>query len=260
MRLKGKKAIVTGGSRGIGRAICIELAKQGASVVVNYAKEADQDYDGSAVDVVGLIRSNGGTAMAFEADVADRNDVISMVSACFEKFGGLDIMVANAGICPFEQFLEIDEKLLNRVIDVNMKGAFFCAQSAVEKMIETQTKGRIVFISSVSSIFGGELQTHYCATKGGVNQLMKSIAIAAGKNGITANAVLPGTVITDINRKQLEDDDPDLKQYFIDRTPVGRLPSPEDIAKATLFFASDDAACISGATLIVDGGMSINLQ
>lgn len=260
MRLKGKTAIVTGGSRGIGRAICTEFAGQGAKVVVNYAQEADQDYADSADALVDFIRSTGGEAMAFEADVADKKAVASMVSACVETFGCIDIMVANAGICPFEQFLKIDEKLLDRVLGVNLKGAFFCAQLAIEKMIETQTSGRIIFTSSVSSIFGGELQAHYCATKGAVNQLMKSIAIAAGKNGITANAVLPGTVITDINRKQLEEENPELKQYFIQRTPVGKLPTPEDIAKAVLFFASDDASCVSGATLIVDGGMSINLQ
>ena len=129
----------------------------------------------------------------------------------------------------------------------------------MKKMIETSIKGRIIFTSSISSLFGGELQAHYCSTKGAINQLMKSIAIAAGKYGITANAVLPGTVITDINRNELETD-PELKHYFKKRTPLGQLAIPEDVANATLFFASDEASCISGETLIVDGGMSINLQ
>jgi L-rhamnose 1-dehydrogenase len=155
--------------------------------------------------------------------------------------------------------LKIDEKLLDRVLGVNLKGAFFAAQAAMQKMIKLKTRGKIIFTSSVSSIFGGELQAHYCPTKGGVNQLMKSIAIAAGKYGITANAVLPGTVITDINRKELEAE-PELTKYFIKRTPLGRLATPEDIAAALLFFASDDAACVSGATLVVDGGMAVNLQ
>ncbi len=260
MRLDGKTAIVTGGSRGIGRAICIELAKEGAAVLVNYYANADKGYEHGASEVVDQIRSSGGDAMAFDADVADKEVVLSMVSSCMDNFGSLDILVANAGICPFKPFLDIDEQLLDLVIGVNFKGAFFAAQAAVDKMVELGTSGRIIFTSSVSSIFGGELQAHYCATKGAVNQMMKSIAIAAGKNGITANAVLPGTVVTDINRKQLEEENPELKQYFIDRTPIGRLPSPKDIAKAVVFFASEDARCISGATLVVDGGMSVNLQ
>ena len=260
MRLKGKTAIVTGGSRGIGKAISMEFASQGANVIVNYATQADDAYPGSGQKVVDAILSKGGEADLFEANVSDKSAVDKMVSYCFEKYGRLDIMVANAGICPFKEFINIDEKLLDRVLGVNLKGAFFCAQAAVEKMIKNKIPGRVIFISSVSAIFGGELQAHYCASKGGVNQLMKSVAIACGKDGITSNAVLPGTVITDINRRQLEQENPGLKKYFIERTPLKRLAEAGDIAKAALFFASDDAACVSGTALIVDGGMSINLQ
>lgn len=260
MRLKNKVAIVTGGSRGIGRAAALRFAKEGAKVVVNYTEKADKgEFQGAAEKVVKEIVKAGGEAVGFEADVADRKKVYDMVDFTVKKFGKIDIMVANAGICPFEEFLKIDEELLDRVLSVNLKGAFFCAQAAMKKMVEQKKGGRIVFTSSISSIFGGELQAHYCPTKGGVNQLMKSVAIAAGKYGITANAVLPGTVVTDINRKEL-DADPALKKYFIKRTPLGRLATPDDIAAAMLFFASDDAACVSGASLIVDGGMSWNLQ
>ena len=260
MRLKDKVAIVTGGSRGIGRAICVKLASEGAKIVVNYSDKADcGEFIGSADKVVDEIVTASGNAVAFEADVANRESVYEMIDSTVKRYGRLDIMVANAGICPFSEFMEIDEELLNRVINVNLKGSFFCAQASMKKMIKGNTQGRIIFTSSVSSVFGGELQAHYCSTKGAVNQLMKSIAIAAGKYGITANAVLPGTVITDINRNEL-DTNPELKHYFEKRTPLGNLVTPEDIANATLFFASDEASCISGATLIVDGGMSINLQ
>ena len=260
MRLRNKVAIITGGSRGIGSAACIRFAQEGANVVVNYSKNADKgEFADSAHRVVKKIRSLGGKAAAFEADVSDRSKVYEMVDFAVKTFGRLDICVANAGICPFEEFLKIEEDLLDMVIGVNLKGAFFCAQASVHQMVKQKIAGRIIFTSSVSSIFGGELQSHYCPTKGGVNQLMKSIAIAAGKYGITSNCVLPGTVITDINRKELEAN-PQLKEYFIKRTPLGRLATPEDIAAAMLFFASDDAACVSGATLIVDGGMSWNLQ
>ena len=260
MRLKDKVAIVTGGSRGIGRAICVKLASEGAKVVVNYSDKADcGEFIGSADKVVDEIVTASGNAVAFEADVANRESVYEMIDSTVKRYGRLDIMVANAGICPFSEFMEIDEELLNRVINVNLKGSFFCAQASMKKMIKGNTQGRIIFTSSVSSVFGGELQAHYCSTKGAINQLMKSIAIAAGKYGITANAVLPGTVITDINRNELEID-PELKHYFKKRTPLGQLAIPEDVANATLFFASDEASCISGETLIVDGGMSINLQ
>ncbi|MBU0672230.1 MAG: glucose 1-dehydrogenase [Candidatus Margulisbacteria bacterium] len=261
MRLKDKVAIVTGGSRGIGKATCIRFAKEGAKVVVNYASAADKgDIASTAEQVVKEIKAVGGEAIAFDADVSNKAKVEEMVNEVVRKFGRLDIMVSNAGICPFEEFLDIDEELLDLVIGVNQKGAFFCAQAAMKKMIELKITGRIIFTSSVSSIFGGELQAHYCPTKGAINQLMKSIAIAAGKHGITSNAVLPGTVITDINRQQLEKDNPELQEYFIKRTPIGRLATPEDVAAAMLFFASDDATAVSGATLVVDGGMSINLQ
>jgi len=260
LRLKNKVAVVSGGSRGIGRAICKLFAFQGAKVVVNYSEEADRDYPNAVKGVVETIISGGGDAAAFEADMSDKKAIDAMVEDVIARWGRIDIMVANAGICPFKKFLEIDEDLMDKVISVNQSGSFFLSQACARTMIENGISGRLVFISSVSSIFGGELQTHYTATKGAMNQMMKSIAIAVGKYGITANAVLPGTVVTDINRFQLEEDNPDLKEYFIKRTPIGRLAEPKDIANAVLFFASDEAEAVSGATLLVDGGMSVNLQ
>jgi NAD(P)-dependent dehydrogenase (short-subunit alcohol dehydrogenase family) len=259
MKLKGKVALVTGGSRGIGRAVCLRLAKEGATVVVNYSQEADKGFVGSAEKVVKEIQKNGGTAMAFPADVSKKEEVKRMIKEVIKKHKHVDILVANAGICPFEEFLKIDEALLDKVLGVNLKGPFFCAQEVARAMIKQKREGRIIFVSSVSSIFGGELQTHYCATKGGINQLMKSIAITLGKHQITSNAVLPGTVITDINRRELTKNKK-LKNYFIKRTPIGRLATPNDIAEAVLYFSLPESSGVSGTTLIVDGGMSINLQ
>jgi len=260
LRLKNKVAIISGGSRGIGRAICELFASHGARVAVNYSLEADHDYPDAVKGVVDTITANGGGAAAFEADMGDKKAIDIMVQDVIAKWGRIDIMVANAGICPFMEFLEIDEDLMEKVVSVNQTGAFFLAQACARSMIKNSISGRLVFMSSVSSIFGGELQTHYTATKGALNQMMRSIAIAVGKYGITANAVLPGTVVTDINRFQLEDENPELKEYFIKRTPIGRLAEPKDIANAALFFASDEAEAVSGATLTIDGGMSINLQ
>lgn len=257
MRLKNKVAVITGGSRGIGREICVRFAKEQALVVVNGYQ--DSNFSSNSKLVVNEIRSFGGKACFFDCDISDKKDVISLFDFAEEKFGKIDVLVSNAGICPFEEFLNIDEDLLDRVIDVNQKGAFLCAQEATKRMISKNILGRIIFTSSVSSIFGGKLQSHYCSTKGAVNQLMKSIAISVGEHGITSNAILPGTVVTDINRKELSED-PDLLQYFIDRTPIGRLITPADLAAAMVFFASDESSGISGSTLIVDGGMSVNLQ
>ena len=260
MRLKNKVAVVSGGSRGIGRAICKLFSIHGARVAVNYSEEADRDYPDAVKEVVETITAGGGDAAAFEADMSDKKAIDAMIEDVIARWGRIDIVVANAGICPFREFLEIDEDLMDKVVSVNQTGAFFLSQACARVMIENGIRGRLIFISSVSSFFGGELQTHYTATKGAMNQMMKSIAIAVGKHGITANAILPGTVVTDINRFQLEEDNPELKEYFIKRTPIGRLAEPKDIANAALFFASDDAEAVSGATLIIDGGMSINLQ
>lgn len=257
MRLKNKVVLITGGSRGIGKAAALLFAKEGATVVVNGFDRGE--YINSSQLVVEEIIKNEGKAFFYDCDISKKDNVINMFDEIEKRYNKIDILVANAGICPFKEFLDIDESLLDVVIGVNQKGAFYCAQEAMKRMIDKSINGRIVFTSSVSSIFGGELQTHYCSTKGAVNQLMKSIAIAAGKFGITSNAVLPGTVVTDINKKELEED-PNLLDYFIKRTPIGRLATPEDIANAMLFFASDESSAVSGTTLVVDGGMSINLQ
>lgn len=260
MRLKNKVAIITGGSRGIGRAVCIRFAKEGAKVIVNYADEADRgDFANAADKVVKKISSFGGEAVSYEANVTNKVHVDRMVDFAVKKYGRLDILVANAGICSFKKFLDIDEELLDWTIGVNLKGAFFCTQAAMRKMIELKIKGRIIFTSARSAIFGAKSRAHYAATKGAIDHLMKSIVKPAGKYGITSNAVMPGTVITDINREQLKSNK-ELINIFTKKTPLGRLATPEDIASAMLFFASDEASCISGVTLIVDGGRSVNLQ
>ncbi len=257
--LKGKVAIVTGGSRGIGRAICLRLAKEGARVVVNYAAVADSGpFRGSADRVVAEIQRQGGEAFACEADVSQARAVRAMVRETLRRFGRLDILVNNAGICPFEEFLKMPESLWDRVHDVNLKGVFLCTQAAVREMVKRKIPGRIISISSVSSIVGGEKQTHYCPTKAGVSLFTKSIAIALGRYGITCNAVCPGTIETDINKEDLKD--AKKRAYMISRTPLGRLGRPEDIAGPVLFFASPDADYITGAMLVVDGGTLVYYQ
>ena len=168
-------------------------------------------------------------------------------------------MVANSGICPFKEFLKIDEKIFDKVVDTNQKGSFFLAQRISKIMIKNKINGKIIFTSSISSIFGGSLQAHYCATKGAINQIMKSMAISLGKYKINVNAVLPGTVITSINKKELSKNYK-LKKYFIKRTPLNRLITPIEIANSILFLSSEMSSGVNGECLVVDGGMSVNFQ
>ena len=252
MRLKNKVTIVTGAARGIGRAIALRFGQEGARVaVVDLREEEGQE-------TVRLIEAVESQAMFVRTDVSDQGQVQAMVNAVVEQWGTIDILVNDAGICPFEDFLEMSEELWNRVLDVNLKGYFLCSQAAARVMVEQGVRGRIIAVSSISSEFGGSSQAHYCASKAGINLLVKSMAISLGPHSITCNAVLPGTVETDINREALAD--PAVRDYWSKRAPLGRLGQPEDVTGPVLFFASDDSAWCTGAMLVVDGGTSVNLQ
>ena len=252
MRLQGKVAIVTGAAGGIGRAIAMRFAAEGARVAVVDVREAESH------ETVRLIEAAGGQALAVRTDVTDSAQVQAMVDSIVQHWGGIDILVNDAGICPFEEFLDMHEALWDQVLDVNLKGYFLVSQAVARAMVERGTKGRIIAISSISAEFGGSQQAHYCASKAGINLLVKSMAISLGPHGITCNAVLPGTVETDINRGALAD--PAARAYWSQRAPLGRLGQPEDIAGPALFFATDDSAWCTGAMLVVDGGTSVNLQ
>jgi L-rhamnose 1-dehydrogenase len=252
MRLAAKVAVVTGAARGIGRAIALRLGQEGAKVAVVDVLE-DQGHA-----TVRLIQDVGGQAMFVATDVSDANQVQAMVDAVVKQWGAIHILVNDAGICPFAGFLEMSEALWDRVLDINLKGYFLCSQAVARVMVEQGVKGRIIAVSSISSEFGGSSQAHYCASKAGINLLVKSMAISLGPYGITCNAVLPGTVETDINREALAD--PAVRDYWSKRAPLGRLGQPEDVAGPVLFFASDDSDWCTGSMLVVDGGTSVNLQ
>jgi len=252
MRLKGKVAVVTGAARGIGRAIALRFAEEGARVAVVDVRE---DEGGRTVR---MIEAAGGEATFVVTDVSIAQQVQEMVETVLQRWSTVDILVNDAGICPFEGFLEMPETLWDQVLDVNLKGYFLCSQAVARVMVERGIRGRIIAISSISSEFGGSAQAHYCASKAGINLLVKSMAISLGPHGITCNAVLPGTVETDANRNVLAD--PEVRAYWSRRAPLGRLGTPEDVAGPVLFFASDDSAWCTGAMLVVDGGTSVNLQ
>src|SRR5215212_3642220 len=254
--LSGKVALVTGGSRGIGRGICLRLAQAGAKVVVN--AHSVESRDENAADVVAAITASGGEAIAIAADVSVKAEVEAMIAETVASFGSLDILVNNAGICPFHEFLTMPEALWDRVQTVNLKGPFLCSQAAANHMVTQGRGGRIVSISSISALVGGALQTHYTPTRAGVHSLMQSLAIVLGPHGITCNSVMPGAIATDINREDLSD--PEKRAYMERRIPVGRLGEPDDLAGPVVFLASEAARYVNGAALLVDGGLFVNLQ
>jgi L-rhamnose 1-dehydrogenase len=252
MRFRDKVAIITGSTRGIGRAIAVRFGQEGARVVV---VGRDQEM---GQETVRLVESAGAQGVFVPTDLTDSAQVRAMVDTVVARWGRIDILVNNAAICPFESFLEMSESLWDQVLDTNLKGYFLCSQAVAKVMVEQGIKGRIIAVSSISAEFGGSQQAHYCASKAGINLLIKSMAISLGPHGITCNAVLPGTVETDINREALSD--PAVRDYWLKRGPIGGLGKPEDIAGPVLFFASDDSAWCTGSMLVVDGGVSVNLQ
>lgn len=253
MLLKDKVVLITGGSRGIGAAVAVEMAKQGADVAINSHSGGD-----AAAEVIAAVEAHGRRCISVEGDVALPEMATAFVNAAVEAFGKVDVFVSNAGICPFHAFLDMPAETLKRTMEVNLHGAYFMTQAAANQMVKQGQGGAIVAISSISALVGGEFQTHYTPTKAGVHSLMQSCAIALGKHGIRCNSVLPGTILTDINKDDLAD--PAKREYMEGRIPLGRLGQPEDIGGAVAFLASDMAAYVTGAALLVDGGAFVNLQ
>jgi L-rhamnose 1-dehydrogenase len=252
MLLKDKVVVVTGGSRGIGRAIAVGCAEQGADVAVNFAGSPS-----AANEVVAEVRALGRRALALQGDIAEPSTATTLIETAAAELGGVDVCVANAGICPFHAFLDMPPELLRRTLGVNFEGTFYVAQAAANRMKLQGRGGSIIAISSISKLVGGEFQSHYTPTKAAQHSLMQSAAIALGRYGIRCNSVLPGTIVTDINRDDLT---AEKTAYFEKRIPLGRLGQPQDIAGPVVFLASDLAGYVTGAEVLVDGGMFVNLQ
>jgi len=246
-KLSGKTALVTGASRGIGRAIALRLAAEGASVAVNY-----NGSEAKAAEVVEQIRAAGGTAFAVQANVADASSVAAMFDTVLKEFGNLDILVNNAGITADGLLIGMKEEQFDRVVDTNLKGAYLCMQLAAKRMLR-QRSGRIISISSFTGVHGNAGQTNYAASKAGLIGLTKSAARELGSRGITVNAIAPGYIDTDMTAA-LSDQ---VKETILAEIPLKRIGMPEDIAAAAAFLASDDAAYITGQVLEVGGGMGL---
>jgi len=251
--LDGKVLLVTGGNAGIGRAVAIGAARAGADVAINYLEN-----DATAASCIAEVEAAGRKGVAIRGDVADPASAARFVDGAVEALGRVDIFVSNAGICPFHAFLDMPAETLERTMRVNLHGAYYMVQAAANRMVAQGQGGAIVAVSSISALVGGEFQTHYTPTKAGVHSLMQSCAIALGPYGIRCNSVMPGTIATDLNADDLSDTE--KRKYMEKRIPLGRLGAPDDVAQCVVFLASDRARYVTGASLLVDGGLFVNLQ
>lgn len=243
--LQGKVALVTGASRGIGRAIALELARQGAKVAVNYAGS-----EAKANEVVEEIKNMGGEAFAIQADVSDAKAVEQMVKAVLERFERIDILVNNAGITRDNLLMRMKEEEWDDVININLKGVFNCTKAVARPMMK-QRYGRIVNIASIVGVMGNPGQANYVAAKAGVIGLTKTAARELASRNITVNAVAPGFITTDMTERLSEE----IKAEMLKQIPLARFGEPEDVAKVVSFLVSDAASYMTGQTLHVDGGM-----
>ena len=244
-KLDGKVALVTGASRGIGRAIAIAFAKEGATVAVNYAGNNEK-----AESVVGEIKELGRDAIAIQGDVADADSVSAMIKTVTESFGKIDILVNNAGITRDNLLMRLKEDDWDSVINTNLKGVFLCTK-AITRLMMKQRQGRIINISSVVGVSGNAGQANYAAAKSGVIGLTKTSAKELAARGITVNAIAPGFIETDMTNHLTED----VGEQMLQQIPLKRFGSPDDVAHTAVFLASEEAGYITGQTIHVDGGM-----
>ena len=245
--MSGRTALVTGGSRGIGRAICLELAAQGANIAVNFAGRED-----AARETAEACRALGVRAEIYQADVSSAADCETLVKTVREQFGSLDILVCNAGVTKDGLLMTAKEEDFDKVLDTNLKGAYFCMKAAARLMVR-QKYGRIVNLSSIVGLRGNAGQTSYAASKAGIVGLTKAAAKELATKNITVNAVAPGFIETDMTAVLPEK----ARQAMLATIPQGKIGAAEDVARAVAFFARKESSYITGQVLCVDGGMAV---
>ena len=249
MRLAEKIALVTGSSMGIGRAIAVRFAQEGADVVINYNRSP-----GGAQEALREVEAAGRQGLIVQADLASTADVQRLITTAVEHFGKLDILVNNAGIETHAPFWEVTEEDYDRVLNVNLKGVFFATQAMVQHLMQSKRPGKIVNISSVHEELPFPNFTAYCASKGGLKMLTRNLSVELGPLGININSIAPGAIETPINTKLLND--PKKLSALLAQIPLARLGKPEDVAGLAVFLASSDADYVTGSTYFVDGGLT----
>ena len=245
-RLAGRNAVVTGAGRGIGKAIALRFAAQGASLVLNSLSE-------SASKVAEEITAASGKAMAVQGDVSKSEDVAKLIDAAVSAYGCIDILVNNAGITRDGLLMRMNEEDWDAVMDTNLKSVYLCCRAALRPMLKSRGGGRIINISSVIGLSGNAGQANYAASKAGIIGFTKSLARELASRQVTVNAIAPGFIVTDMTTGMSEE----AKQALLKRIPLGALGEPEDVAAAASFLASGEARYITGQTLTVDGGMTL---
>ena len=246
MRLKDKTALVTGSSRGVGRAVALGFAKEGAKIVVNYTSN-----ENAANEVVQAIQSMGSEAIAVKADVANKKDAEGLVGAAVDTFGKIDILVNNAGFTRPALMIKMTEDQWDQVVDIHLKGAFLCSQAAGVRMKE-QNSGKIINVMSVAGLVGTVGQINYSAAKGGILSMTKSIARELARFNVCCNVISLGIVATDMTEKIRSDEK--LRDIYMNRILLKRFAEPDDISPAFVFLAADESNYITGQLLCVDGG------
>lgn len=249
MRLEGKRAVVTGSGRGIGRAIAVRLAREGADVVIN-----DLDITGTARETLAQVEAAGRRGLLVQADISRTDDARRLIDESVRQLGPLDILVNNAGIEKRAAFVEVTEADYDQVLGVNLKGAFFVTQAFVRHLLGGKRPGRVINISSVHEEMPFPGFSTYCVSKGGMQLLTRNLAVELGAFGITVNGIAPGAIATEINRALL-DDQPRVAR-LLKQIPLGRMGKPEDVAGLAAFLASPDADYVTGSTYYVDGGLA----
>jgi 3-oxoacyl-[acyl-carrier protein] reductase len=245
--MSGRVALVTGASRGIGRGISMELASRGFKVAVNYRNSA-----AAAEEICDVIRENGGTAIAIQADVSVKEEAVSLIDAVSRELGAVEALVNNAGIAKDNLLMRMKDSEWDDVLRTNLNSIFYCTQAVIRGMMKARF-GRIIAVSSVTGLVGNAGQTNYAAAKAGMLGFIKSVARETASRGVTANVIAPGYIETDMTNF-LSDE---IKTGILRAIPAGRYGSPKDVANAAAFLASDEAAYITGQVIAVDGGMTM---